>query len=271
MPEISFKSSYNKDTSLVMSPREFKEKYLFGLDLSRYGEQLSDSVFDNALRSAQARIEEFLQLKLVRQVYVEEKHFWNEDWVHWGYIPTQFPVACAYEVSGFLGTVKQTLYPREWISAKKTSDGQYLHRMMYLVPNTKATHNQVITFHGLLPHVNYMANRQIPNYWHIVYATGFEPGKIPSTILQAMGKLAAIDILTIASDGMMPFPGVASTSISLDGLSQNLSSVASGQNGIFGARIAQYTKDLWGDGGKSRTGELYRLYDTYTAILMGTA
>lgn len=270
MPTITFKTSWEKDTSLLISVQDFKNKYLFGIDFNRYGVQMSDEVYKQALLSSQQRMEEFLQLKLKKQIYWEEKHFWNEDWKSWGYIPTQFPVVCPLEVTGWLGTIRQTLYPREWLSVKRTSDGQYLHRMLYMVPNVNSTHNQIIVYQGVLPNINYMANRQIPNYWHVVYVTGFDPGKVPATILQAIGKLAAIDIFTIASDGMMPYPGVASTSISLDGLSQNLSTVASGQNGIFGPRISQYVKDLWGDG-KNRTGELFRLYDAYGAIPFGVA
>lgn len=268
MSEIIFKTSYQKDTSLVMSIREFKEKYLWGIDLSKYGEPLPDSVYENALKVAQQRIEEYLQLKLNKQVYVETKHFWNEDWLNWGYIPTQFPVTCALEVAGFLGTVRQTLYPREWLSVKSTSDGQYMHRLMYLVPNVNSTYNQVIVYQGMLPNINYMANRQIPNYWHVVYGTGFDPGKIPATILQVIGKLAAIDTLSVASDGLMFAPGIASTSISLDGLSQSLSSVASGVNGVFGARVKQYMTDL--DDGKGG-GELKRLRDNWTSIFFGVA
>lgn len=269
MPKITLNTSYNRDTTLLISVEEFKQKYLFGIDLSRYGVAMQDDVYEVSLRSAQARLEEHLQLKFIKQIYWEQKHFWHEDWINWGYIPTQFPVVCPIEVTGWLGTVRQTLYPREWLSAKKTSDGQYLHRMLYLVPNVNSTYNQIIVFQGILPNVNYMKNRQIPNYWNVVYTTGFDIGKVPATILQAVGKIAAIDILTAAQDGMLQYPGVASTSISLDGLSQNLSTIANSQSGIFGPRITQYSNDLFGKDGKS--GEIARLKDTYNSFVFGVA
>lgn len=269
MAELVLKTSFNKDTSLVISPEQIKREYLFGLDLNRYGETMGDEVFIRAIKSAQDKIEELLQLKLVHQIYWEDKHFWSEDWKAWGYIPTQFPVRCPIEVAGWLGSIRQTLYPREWLSVKTTKDSQYLHRMLYMVPNVNSTHNQLVVFQGILPNINYMANRQIPNYWRIVYTTGFDIGKIPKTILDVIGKLATIDVLSVASDAMMPYPGVASTNISLDGLSQNLSTVANAQSGIFGARITQYANDLTGKDGKS--GELKRLWDTYSAIPFGVA
>lgn len=267
--QIVLKTSYKKDISLLISPQDFKNKYLFGIELNRYGNEVNDEVLINALKSAQEWIEEFLQLKLIHQVYWEDKHFWSEDWKAWGYIPTQFPVRCALEVSGWLGTIRQTKYPREWLSVKGSIDNQYLHRMIYMVPNVNSTYNQVKVFQGILPNINYMANRQIPNYWRVVYSTGFDIDKIPATILDVIGKIATMNILGIISDGLMPFPGVASTSISLDGLSQNLSSVANSQSGIFGARLKQYADELGGKDGKS--GALKRLYDTYAAIPFNTA
>lgn len=269
MAKYTFETSYKKNTDLVISVAEFKKKFLWGLDLAKYGNDMPDHVYENMIQAAQDKIEEYLQIKLFEQLYHEDKSFWNEDWKNWGYIPTQFPVKCPIEVAGWLGTIRQTLYPREWLSAKKTSDGQYLHRMLYLVPNVNSTYNQVIVFSGMLPNINYMANRQIPNYWRISYVTGFERGKIPSTILQVIGKIAAIDILTIASDGMSFAPGVGSVSISLDGLSQNLSSVMSGKNGIFGPRVSQYSQDLFGDG--KVEGELKRLRQNYTDVIFGVA
>jgi hypothetical protein len=269
MSELHFKVRYAKDTSLIMSVSDFKKLFLFGLNIQRYGQPMPDEVYEQMLRTAQEKMEEFLQVKLVQQLYTEDKAFWNTDWQNWGYIPTQFPVKCPIDLSGYFGAIKQTTYPKEWLSAKSTSDGQYLLREVTIVPNVASAYSQNIVFQGVLPNINYYGNRQIPNYWRLTYVTGFDRNKIPQSIVTAIGKLAALDILAIASDALLPYPGVGSTSISLDGLSQSISSFASGTNGIFGARVKQYGDDLYGKTG--RDGELKRLYDTYGAIIWGCA
>lgn len=251
-----------------MSADDFKAKYLWGVDLQKYGNKMPDDVIENQIQVAQERIEELLQIKLIKQSYSEEKAFYSDDWKSWGFIPTQYPVACPLAITGKIGTVQQVIYPREWLSAKQTSDSQYLQRQLFLVPNSNATINQLAVYTGILPQIGYGSARTIPNYWKISYVTGWDRDKIPSTILQVIGKIAAIDILGIASDGMLYSPGISSTSISFDGLSQSLNSTANATTGIFGARTKQYIDELFGRSGKD--GELNRLKDTYAAITWGT-
>lgn len=266
MPQITLKVSYKKDTSLIVSVNDFKNQFLFGLDLQRYGKEMPDHVYEGYLLAAQQRIEEFLQIKLIKQIYAEDKNFYGDDFKQWSYFPTQYPVTCPLAAHGFLGTIRQVEYPKVWLSAKTTSDGQYLQRQMHLVPNANSTFNQ-IAYIGMMPHTGMFNSRVIPNYWKLFYVTGWDRNKIPKTIIEVIGKIAAIDILTIASDAMLPYPGIASTSISLDGLSQSLSSFANGTTGIFGARLKSYTDDLFGKSG--RDGELKRLKDTYLGIIFG--
>lgn len=266
MPQLTFKVRYKKDTSLIVSVSDFKNKFLFGVDLQRYGKEMPDYVYEQMILASQQKIEEFLQVKLIKQIYFEEKNFYSDDWRHWSYIPTQYPVACPLQAAGFLGTVRQVEYPREWLSAKSTSDGQYLQRQINMVPNANSTHNQIV-YVGMMPHTGMFNNRQIPNYWKLTYVTGWDRDKIPQTILTVIGKIAALDILAVASDGMLQYPGVGSTSISLDGLSQSISSFANGTTGIFGARAKSYLDELYGRSG--RDGELQRLKDTYLGIVFG--
>lgn len=267
--KITLGTKYNKDTKALISVDEFKSYYLWGIELQKYGKEMPDEVYQRSILRAQEAIEELLQIKLVKQIYSEDKTFFSDDWKSWGYIPTQYPVVCPIDLVGFLGTVRQVQYPKEWLSAKRTSDNQYLHRQLYIVPNSRSTFNQLVVYQGILPNVNYFANSTIPYYWKLSYVTGWDRDKIPATILAVIGKIAALDILAVASDAMLYSPGIASTSISLDGLSQSLSSVASGQNGLFGARIKQYLDELFGRSG--RDGEINRLKDTYTALIWGTA
>jgi hypothetical protein len=112
-----------------------------------------------------------------------------------------------------------------------------------------------------------MNSRNIPNYWNIEYVTGWH--NPPEELLNAVGMLTAINVLQIISDALMAGTarmvqdsngrtvlqtngamfggiglGMSSKSISLDGLSQSVSSFANGQTGIWGARLKQYQDQM---------------------------
>ena len=78
------------------------------------------------------------------------------------------------------------------------------------------------------------ADNIFPNYWHAKYLTGFK--KIPNDLLNVLGMLASINVLNIAGDIILG-AGIASYSLSLDGLSQSISSTSSATNSGYGARI----------------------------------
>lgn len=266
MPTLNFHIKYQKDTSQIISADEFKKMYLYGIDLNMYGKVLDDSVFDFWIAAATQQVEDYLNVKIRKQIFTEKKDFHGDDWRQWGYINTMYPVVLPLALTGFLGSVQQIKYPRQWISSSKTSDGRWYQRRINLVANTGSNHSEVFAASGLIPNLGPGTYGNIPDYWNLSYVTGFD--KIPADILAVIGKLSAIQILAVASDGMMPGgPGVASNSISLDGLSQSISSVASGQNGIFGARIKQYGSDLFGD--RDQLGELKRLRGVYQGVVLG--
>lgn len=143
--------------------------------------------------------------------------------------------------------------------------------------NSVTSQNSII-FSGVMPNLNwfasYGANGQIPSYWSQEYITGFDT--IPKDIINAIGMLASISFLAILSDMLMGNSqsgetgsgigwGINSKSISIDGLSQSLSSSA--KDGIFKTRIQQYQQTL-GDVKGQKSGELQRLIDYYNSILM---
>jgi hypothetical protein len=63
------------------------------------------------------------------------------------------------------------------------------------------------------------------------------------TILQAIGYTAAMPILDTAGDLVLG-AGISSQSISIDGISQSISSTAGVENAAYGARKMQYRKQL---------------------------
>lgn len=283
MPTITLSATTDVNLNQTLTVDELKQNFLFGLPLEKDGKVIPNSLYEFHLKAAQDVIEGLLNVKLQRQIIEERKDFIYDDWVHWSYVKGSYPVVYPVELHGFLGTTRQVSYPQSWLQAKKTNDGKLYSRHLFMVPtyNSAATHNNAIIFSGVMPNLNwyasYGANGHIPIYWNMKYVTGFHV--IPHDILSAMGMLASLSILPILSDFLMGNTqvgitgsgigwGINSKSISIDGLSQSLSSGAS--NGIFNARLKQYQERL-GDIEGNKKGELKRLMDYYGQLIWITA
>lgn len=80
-------------------------------------------------------------------------------------------------------------------------------------------------------------------FYEIDYDTGYETSDdVPGDLREAIAKRAAVSLLNIIGDGLMS--GFSSSSLSLDGMSESFSSTQSATSAYFGARIAEYKKDI---------------------------
>jgi hypothetical protein len=244
MPQLNFTTSFTKNDNLLFSAQEIKSSYLYGIKMNsslavQKSLEFSDEDIEFHVRAAQKEMENYLSLKLFRQLYNESQSFDNGDWRHWGFIKTTYQVVCPMKMEGFLNSIKQTEYPREWMSAKRDSDGIQYHRSIYIVPagNTGAIVNS-IQYAGLLPNLGYLNAGMIPNYWEIYYVTGFE--KVPNDLMMTIGQLATMSLLSIAGSNVLGIPGAMSTSLSIDGLSQAISA----SSNAFGERVKALGEDL---------------------------
>lgn len=238
MPTLQLSFPYKKNDGLVISSQELQELYFYGIPVREPGgSSISQETVKNYILSAQAELEHFLNLKLTRQKITEGKDWHRNDWYSWGYIRTTYPVVEPLELGGFIGTVRQITYPKEWLSSRKTSDGELYHRHIHLVPNANApySHSSVV-YSGVTPHLGFMGNSTIPNYWEMSYVTGF--CKVPRDLIGAIGMIAALNLFYVMGDILLS-PGVSSQSISIDGLSQNIST-----QGAFKTRIDGYVNAL---------------------------
>lgn len=275
MSQIVFRTRYGINTKTPFSAQELRDKFLSGIPNDFKGQRISDDTIDFYIQSAKEFLESYLGLKLDRQVITESEHYYQEDWMQWGHIKTTYPVACAVSLDGYLGAKKQLSYPKEWLSVRVSSDGKTYSRQFQLVPvgGSLTYENTSVLYLGTgYPLMGWWrTNRGIPNYWSIQYITGFKNDIIPTDLLQAVGMIATIPLLGIYSDMHLSNRGlglgIASKSISLDGLSQSVSSYANGQTGIFGARMKQYSDQLFGVSGKD--GMLEILKNAYSAIIWG--
>lgn len=243
MPSLTFIASFTKNNDLLFSAQELRNSYLLGLRNTPSNQalidQLSDQDIEFHIKAAQKEMENYLSLKLFRKVYSESLHFNNDDWRMWGFMKTTFQVVCPLLLEGYLNSIKQTEYPKEWLSAKRDSDDIMYHRSIYIVPagNSGAIVNSVM-YAGLLPNLGYLNAGVIPNYWQTTYVTGFDT--IPPDLMMAIGQLATVSLLNILGSNVLGIAGVSGTSLSIDGLSQSLSSALN----AFGERAKALIDDL---------------------------
>jgi hypothetical protein len=75
----------------------------------------------------------------------------------------------------------------------------------------------------------------------VAYLTGFT--RIPDNIASVVQKRAAVTILSILGDVVLG-AGVSGKSLSIDGLSQSVSSHKNDKYGAYGPRIQQFQKEI---------------------------
>lgn len=251
----TFSIKYGVNEGLTFSPSELMEQYLYGIDVkSKDGTILSENVIRQKILNAQSMIENYLSVKLFRQVYTERVDFVRGDYYNWGFFKVAFPVRSPLQLYGYIGTVQQIQYPLSWASAMQSSDEKMFGRTMHIVPAGSTTSNQgaSVVFSGITPHLGFMGVDTIPNYWSIKYDTGFN--EIPGDILDVIGKMAAIPILAMLGD-IVVGTGLSSMSLSIDGLSQSMS--RSGAS-AFAERIRVYQQELFQYEGLKHLQDFYR-------------
>ncbi len=240
MGSLTLIIAYEKNKGLVFNSTELKNLVFTGIALQdQFGNPIPEDTINFYIDAAQREVENDLSVKFVRQAYTETKDFVQDDYVQWGYINTLYPAVKAYSVQGFLNTTLQINYPQEWLGTKSQSEEGIWYRSINLVPIAGPSSSIVgnIGLTGTFPYMGLMSNRQLPNFFSLVYFTGFN--KVPADILNYISKTAAINLFYNLGDIITGIPGVASKSISIDGLSQNVNTMRGFLN-----RIESYKKDL---------------------------
>ena len=174
MPTLSFTATFSKNTGLLFSPQEMRTSYLYGIKMSstisnQVKLDFSDDDIIFQVQAAQKEIENYLNIRLIRSLYFETITFSGDDWKTWGFIKTTYPVVCPLRLRGYLNTILQSEFPKEWLSSKKDGDDEEYHKQISIVPagNTGIVASSVI-YSGLLPNLGYLSYTSIPNFWNII-------------------------------------------------------------------------------------------------------
>lgn len=218
----------------------FKKKYLVGLEINGvdtgfYQEYLDDAVEFVAHETG---------IAICDEVVNDEPHDYDaRDWMQYSYLklnrnPIKFvqKVCAIYPTGNYLWT-----FPSEWLRVDRNG------AQIQIVPSGGSLSQALLGQGGTYLPIIYRNLQYLPQLFHAWYTAGWQDGKVPRELIQAVCKKAAIDVLGVIGD-IMYGPGVVSRSLSVDGLSQSTSFVNNGQGvALFQGRVAQYSRDLFGD------------------------
>lgn len=220
-----------------LTAKYFTENYLTGFTFNGSdGRPLPPAFYENKLADAFAKLEKITGVDVLQRQVIDEVHdYYTGDYLNYAYVQL-FRIPCQHvlEVRAVYPT-GQTIqvFPSQWV--RLTVE----HSQFHLVP-TSGSLAQVMLGGGAgyLPFI-ISGLSYLPGLWHVDYVSGFKPDSIPREIMDAVCKLAAIDVFTIMSDLVGPL-GVASSSLGLDGMSQSIAR----QLPAFKARVDAYKVEL---------------------------
>lgn len=228
----------------VLSIEELKINFLTGVDLTDDdGKPYPDSLFRFYIRSAVSWLELRLGIPLRRLVVVGERHdYYREEFQkHQMLFLENIPVISVTAVRIGYPSVPSSFraYPAEWLQLSSRAAGH-----LELVPGNGA---MVLPFLGsgglLMPGLFSGGHRSLPGVFEVDYVAGFERGQVPPIMAELVGKYASLGPLNIAGD-LVAGAGIASQSLSMDGLSQSVATTNSSTNAGYGARIIEYRKEI---------------------------
>lgn len=264
MAVLTLRAKYSIEEGLIMSPSLFIESYLYGLPLfERAGYGDIYRIIKDKLLAAQVEFENFLNIKFRPQVIEESRDFIREEWRRWGFVRVTYPISKIHRLDGYVNDIRQITYPEEWLSIHQSSDkasGTSAYRNVYIIPNVGKNSTAIssaVVYSGITPHLGFLGEHHIPNYWRVTYCTGFTT--VPRDIKDAIGKYASCQVLALLADITFG-AGIASLSLGFDGFSQSLGTTQSAENSLYSARVKQYQTEL--------KETLQRLKDTYRGMMI---
>jgi hypothetical protein len=223
----------------LLTVEELKQIYLFGLDLTDdAGNQLPDATYQFYILSAIEWLEHNLDIKVLPTTVIAESHdYYRGDYAAFNIAQLDnYPVISLDEWRVQYPSGQTVIvYPAEWIRLDQT------HGIVRVVP-TAGTLSEIVIGQGgsFLPAV-FNGMSHLPDLFQFDYTCGFE--NLPTNLKNMIGMVASFGPLNIFGD-LIVGAGIASTSLSIDGLSQSINSTSSATNSGYGARIGQYEKRI---------------------------
>ncbi len=226
---------------LVVPVAFVKTNFLFGVNLKDDdGNEMPDSLHEFYIRSATEWLQTELEVYLNPVEVTDEAHdYYYNDYSAYNFVkmfckPVREVTALRIQ---FPNTESFINFDPSWFRA------EYMSGQMILLPQNGTISGILMGNSGAyLPALH--AVDSIPFIVRADYKAGFAKAEdIPSDILEIIGMKASLGPLNIAGD-LIAGAGIATQSLSLDGLSQSIGTTSSATNAGYGARIIQYNKEI---------------------------
>lgn len=261
---VHFSNKTFKKVEPLISVKQLKERYLYGLEFKdANGVDLPDRVFQNYIDSAVSALEHHLDISMTPVIgEVEYKDYHNNDYSSWAYLQlNNYPVIAIQKIE-LVYFKNQNLqeenlveYPQNWYRLDGHSG------IVRMVPNGRFPGSLQVGNSGtFFPEA--LRSQHIPHAWKITYDHGFQDGTIPAIVNHAIGLLAAIQALSVGGNLVLG-AGIASESISIDGLSQSIGTTQSAEYSAFSATRKEYLEMLLGRRENDPTAIVYILENYY--------
>ena len=252
-----------KKVEPLISVDKLKAVYLFGIDIiDNNGVELPEETFQQYIDNAVGMLETYLDISILPEIVVEDHDYHFDQYFNWGYLQlNKFPVIqldslnLTYLRNNQGEPENVFTFPDAWIRLNN-NDG-----LIRLVPNGRFPGNAQIDTSGFYNPYLLFTQALIPDVFRATYLAGFEDGKVPIAINQAISYMAAIQALIIGGNLVLG-AGIGSSSLSIDGLSQSINTTQSAENSAYSATITEYSNQLYGSNERER-GLLKTLMDYY--------
>lgn len=228
--------------ALVMSVNEFKQVYLFGIDLTdEDGTPYPEVMYEWGIKAATKWLEHKLDMSIVAHNVVNELHdHYAQDYGAWGWITTfEYPVIRVDSLAfQYPSMAEEVAISSDWVTLV---DGG-AHGLLQVVPG-QGSIADVLLIPGALMPLWSGASGRVPGVWKVSYRAGFEVDDIPFDLKHVIGMFASLSVMNVAGD-LVGGSGLQGWSTSIPGLSQSITTTNSSTNAGFGARILEYLKEI---------------------------
>jgi hypothetical protein len=224
----------------ILSVEQVKARYFFGIDdTNDAGTRLSDAVWEHYILTAIRTIERELDIPIIPTAFVERHDYYANDWHSITFIALDnYPVISveSFDVNYPSGQ-SVVSFPEEWWRV------EYEVGHLQIVPTAGTLSNLLVGQGGSFLPAVFNGQQYLPQLFEIAYTAGFQENRVPRDIVDIIGMTASLGPFNLFGD-LIAGAGIATLSLSLDGLSQSIGTTASATNAGFGSRIIQYAKQI---------------------------
>lgn len=223
----------------LLTPADLLRRYLFGIDPTNdAGEPFTEDAYQHYILSAIRTLERWINIPILPTRFVERNDYHSQDHKAYMFMMLDYYPVISVESFKVMYQSQQSLteYPAEWLRVDR--DVGHLQ----IVP-TSGNLSQVMMNQNGLVMSSFMARSYYPHLYEVIYTAGFEEGRVPRDVLDVIGMLASLGPLGIFGD-LITGAGIGNLSLSMDGLSQSVTTTQSAMYGGYGSRVNQYNEQV---------------------------